>query len=132
MYDQFDDTCMRFRLLQAGVALNMDGGMIKDSADEMLRQSSAYSDPVVVNFCSCNAKSGGRSMGKNHNHECSCQSSAVAGPYIEFVQRSVLPEYRHLSRSELREAHFRDGFEATSANYIFTSTSGVQSHQEQA
>ena len=98
--------------------------MIKESPDEMLRQISTHSDPASVTF-----SFGGRPSASVVDHDCSHRSS-VAGSYIEFVQRLVLPEHSHLPASDLREFHLRDGFEATNANYIFTSTNEVQKQEQ--
>ncbi len=46
----------------------------------------------------------------------------VAGTYIEFAERLPKPEFAALPAAQLREAQRRDGFEAGSADKIFTST----------
>lgn len=45
---------------------------------------------------------------------------AVPGPYMEFAQRLVLPEFEGVEAVE--ERHRRDGFEVGNADMIFEST----------
>jgi len=90
-----------------GIALNSSGGEEKVSPDGGLRQSSTLSDKVRFRFA------GG-------------QQCEVPGPYIEFAERRVLPEFQGLPPHEVKECHRRDGFEAASADKIFESTSATQ------
>ena len=46
----------------------------------------------------------------------------VPGSYVEWAERRVLPEFASLPAEEVREWHQRDGFEASSADKIFLST----------
>jgi len=90
-----------------GIVLNSAGGEEKVSPDQGLRQSSTMSDSITFTFA-CGA------------------TRQVPGPYIEFAERSVLPEFKHLPMDQVLEHHRRDGFETASADKIFESTSGVQ------
>ena len=87
-----------------GFALNRAGGVVKASPDGLLRQGSTMSDDVTHLFADG-------------------QERTVPGAFIEFAERSVLPEFDHLPPHEVEEAHRRDGFEAANADKIFESTS---------
>jgi hypothetical protein len=87
----------------ADFKLNSSGGVVKRSPDGGLLQISTLSDSFPFCFDSG-------------------EEREVAGPYIEFAQRLVLPEFAHLPRSEIKEQHRRDGFEAGNADKIFEST----------
>jgi hypothetical protein len=50
------------------------------------------------------------------------QVHPVSGTYVEFAERLPRPECASLPAAQLREAQRRDGFEAGSADKIFTST----------
>ena len=84
-----------------GVKLNDAGGKIKVSPDGLLLQSSTVAQMVEAEF----------SGGERH---------WIAGSYVEFAERKVLPEYAGLDRVERQ--HRRDGFEAGNADKIFEST----------
>ncbi|WP_158826656.1 DUF1338 domain-containing protein [Mucilaginibacter lacusdianchii] len=86
-----------------GIKLNNAGGKIKISADKLLLQSSTIAEMQEATFA------GGDSM-------------SIAGSYVEFAERLVLPEYQHLPASEINSMHRRDGFETTNADKIFEST----------
>jgi len=92
---------------EQGITLNSSGGEEKVSPDGGLRQSSTLSDRIPFSFA-CGA------------------IQQVPGPYIEFAERQVLPEFAHLGPKDVRECHRREGFETASADKIFESTSGVQ------
>ena len=51
------------------------------------------------------------------------ETQLVPGSYVEWAERRVLPEYASLAPGEVREWHRRDGFEASSADKLFESTS---------
>ena len=57
--------------------------------------------------------------GDNDVHE-------ISGSYVEFAERLVLDKYSHLSPSEVKREHRRDGFEAANADKIFESTYSSQ------
>lgn len=86
-----------------GVRLNNAGGEIKTSTDGLLRQSSTVAQMVTSTFAD----------GKKHK---------IAGSYVEFAERAVLPAFTHLAKEELSSIHRRDGFEVNNANKIFEST----------
>ncbi|XP_054825297.1 uncharacterized protein LOC129322875 [Prosopis cineraria] len=89
------------------IRLNSEGGVLKVSPDDLLLQSSTVADSVDFLF----------SDGITKSVPCS---------YIEFAERLVLPQYRNLADSEVKEHHRRDGFEVGNADKIFESTSKVQ------
>jgi hypothetical protein len=89
-----------------GIVLNDSGGVIKTSPDGLLRQSSTVAHLVDAEF-PCNA---------------GVETHAIAGSYVEFAQRLVLPQYAALCPGEIRREHRRDGFETGNADRIFEST----------
>lgn len=91
-------------LSSAGFALNGEGGVVKASPDGLLLQSSTVADVGEARL------KGGR------------EPRRVVRAYLEFVERKPLPRFAGLPHAELSEAHRRDGFEATSADNIFAST----------
>jgi Domain of unknown function (DUF1338) len=91
----------------AGVQLNNSGGKIKTSPDGLLIQSSSVAQLVDAEFAGEN--------GKTEVH-------TIAGSYVEFAERRVLPEFSNLPASEIGRKHRRDGFEASNADKIFEST----------
>lgn len=93
-------------LEKADFKLNSSGGVVKKSPDGGLLQISTLADTFPFRF-----EDG--------------EEQVVTGPYIEFAQRLVLPEYAHLPQGEIQELHRRDGFEAGNADKIFESTSAV-------
>jgi hypothetical protein len=90
-------------LKSIGIKLNDSGGEIKISKDGLLRQSSSIANQVEAIF------TGG-------------QIKKIAGSYIEFAERNVLPEFAHLDHSNLKRKHRREGFETANADKIFEST----------
>ncbi|KAE9595590.1 hypothetical protein Lal_00031171 [Lupinus albus] len=90
-----------------GFRLNSEGGVLKVSPDGLLQQSSTVADSVSFQF----------SDGLTESVPCS---------YIEFAERLVLPQYKNLPETEIKEFHRRDGFEVASADKIFESTSKEQ------
>jgi Domain of unknown function (DUF1338)/DinB superfamily len=95
---QFDDF-----VESLGVKLTDAGGRIKISPDGGLLQSSTVAQMVEATF------SGGKKY-------------SIAGSYVEFAERRVLPEFAHLPKSEIKREHRRDGFETGNADKIFEST----------
>jgi hypothetical protein len=87
----------------AGLRLNAEGGEVKASPDGLLLQSSTLADRVRFTFA------GG-------------EEREVAGAYVEFAERRVLPQFAGLPPEEIQECHRRDGFETASADKIFEST----------
>ena len=90
-------------LKSIGIKLNDSGGEIKISKDGLLRQSSSIANQVEAIF------TGG-------------QIKKIAGSYIEFAERNVLPEFAGLDHLDLKRKHRREGFETTNADKIFEST----------
>ena len=90
-------------LLNLGIKLNDSGGLLKISKDGLLKQSSTIANRVLARF-------------KNY------EESYIAGSYVEFAERSPLPEFKHLDVSRLKRIHRREGFETSNADSIFEST----------
>lgn len=99
------NTCAEFNsfLESIGIKLNDSGGKIKTSPDGLLSQSSTVAQIIDAPFANG-------------------QTLPIAGSYVEFAERKVLPEFVHLEKSALKREHFRDGFEAGNADKIFEST----------
>lgn len=89
------------------IKLNNAGGVMKISEDGLLRQSSTVAEMQDATFAD------GETM-------------PIAGSYVEFAERLILPQYQHLSLSEITTEHRRDGFETNNADKIFESTYTVQ------
>lgn len=94
-------------LLSIGVKLNNSGGVIKTSDDKLLRQSSTVSALYEATFAD------GKTI-------------EIAGSYVEFAERSILPEFKDLPKEEITSKHLRDGFETNNADKIFESTYTTQ------
>ena len=90
-------------LKSIGIKLNNSGGEIKTSADGLLLQSSSVAEQIQANF-------------QFH------KTKYIAGSYVEFAQRKLLPEYAHLPEEVIKSSHRREGFEAGNADKIFEST----------
>ncbi len=88
---------------EIGVKLNDSGGKIKISPDGLLLQSSTVAELVDAQF----------SDGDWHK---------IAGSYVEFAERKVLPEFAAMRSEDLKRCHRREGFEAGNADKIFEST----------
>ena len=86
-----------------GVKLNTSGGKIKTSDDGLLRQSSTVSALYDAKFVD------GKTL-------------EIAGSYVEFAERSVLPAFKDLPKDQIKREHRRDGFETNNADKIFEST----------
>lgn len=83
--------------------LNVVGGKIKVSPDGLLRQSSTIAEMQEAVFA---------------DHE----TMSIAGSYVEFSERLVLPEFKNLTKADLKQKHRREGFETNNADKIFEST----------
>lgn len=90
-----------------GISLNTAGGKIKTSPDGLLKQSSTIAKMVEAEF------SGGQKM-------------EIAGSYVEFAERLILPKYSSLDPTSIKRNHRRDGFESANADKIFESTYSEQ------
>jgi len=86
-----------------GIVLNDSGGEIKVSKDNLLLQSSTVSSMVEADF-----QEGIKKM--------------IPGSYVEFCERKVLPQFKHLIGKQIQRKHRRDGFETGNADKIFEST----------
>ena len=85
-----------------GVKLNDSGGVIKESKDGFLLQSSSVANKVNAHF-----KEG---------------MSLISGSYVEFAERKILSEFMNLDLNKINSTHRRDGFETSNADKIFEST----------
>ena len=94
-------------LVDIGIKLNDSGGVIKESADGLLRQSSSVAKMMEATF-----KNGKKMM--------------IPGSYVEFAERLALPEFENIKKSELSRVQRRDGFESANADKIFESTYSSQ------
>lgn len=94
-------------LEQHGFRLNDAGGKIKTSPDGNLLQSATVAGMITATFA------GG-------------EEYPIAGSYVEFAERKVLPAFAHLPAGEIRREHRREGFEAGNADKIFESTYSAQ------
>jgi hypothetical protein len=94
-------------LESSGFRLNDSGGKMKVSEDGLLIQSSTVAKMVDAEF------DDGAGGTKTHS---------IAGSYVEFAERRLLPEFAQLNASEIKREHRRDGFETGNADRIFEST----------
>ncbi len=99
------DTVTEFNdfLEKNGFVLNDSSGKTKKSPDGGLLQSSTVAQLIEAEFAN----------GDKH---------LIPGSYVEFAERRVLPQYAHLSPTEIKREHRREGFEAANADKIFEST----------
>jgi hypothetical protein len=93
-----------------GVKLTDAGGRIKISPDGGLLQSSTVAQMVEATF------SGG-------------ETYSIAGSYVEFAERKILPQFAHWPASAIRRQHRREGFETGNADKIFESTFTSQTNK---
>lgn len=94
-------------LEKRGFQLNTSGGKIKESPDGLLKQSATVAKMVEATF---RDGKGGQT------------TQPVAGSYVEFAERLVLPQFRELPPEQITRKHRREGFEANNADKIFEST----------
>jgi hypothetical protein len=90
-------------LERRGIRLNNAGSTIKQSDDGLLLQSSTVAEVIDAPFADS-------------------EHLRIAGSYVEFAERRVLPQYRDLPPEHIHREHRRDGFESKNANHIFEST----------
>ena len=90
-----------------GFRLNSAGGTIKVSPDGGLRQASTVAQMIDAEFA------GGDIF-------------RIAGSYVEFAERRVLPQFEHLEPNQIGRQHRREGFETGNADKIFESTFTTQ------
>ena len=86
-----------------GIKLNKSGGEIKVSKDKLLRQSSSVANQIEAKFSEGEKK-------------------LIAGSYVEFAERSILPEFSKINNLKIERKHRREGFETGNADKIFEST----------
>jgi hypothetical protein len=86
-----------------GIKLNDAGGKIKISPDGLLLQSSTVAQVIEASFA-----------GE--------EKYTIAGSYVEFAERKVLPQFSSIPKEERKREHLREGFEANNADKIFEST----------
>lgn len=86
-----------------GIVLNTAGGKIKTSADGLLKQSSTVAEMIKAEFA--------------NNKEME-----IAGSYVEFAERKLLPNFNNSLTGKTGKKHRRDGFETANADKIFEST----------
>jgi Domain of unknown function (DUF1338) len=94
-------------ILSAGVKLNDAGGVVKTSPDGGLLQSSTVAKMIEAEFAN-----GGKHV--------------IAGSYVEFAERKILPAFADIPANEIKREHRRDGFETGNADKIFESTFSTQ------
>lgn len=90
-----------------GFRLNSAGGTVKVSPDGGLRQASTVAQMIDAEFA------GGEMF-------------RIAGSYVEFAERRVLPQFGHLTADQIGRQHRREGFETGNADKIFESTFTTQ------
>ena len=100
-----------------GIQLNDAGGKAKISPDGLLIQSSTVAEMVSAEFASDGEAT--------EIHE-------IAGSYVEFAERRVLPEFANMPAEEITRIHRRDGFEAGNADKIFESTFSSQTSKSRS
>ena len=86
-----------------GIKLNSAGGKIKISDDGLLKQSSTVAKMIKAEFA--------------NNKEMD-----IAGSYVEFAERKLLPNFSNALTGDIKNEHRRDGFETANADKIFEST----------
>ena len=101
LIDQYN-TLEKFNafVTKIGIKLNDSGGVIKESKDGLLLQSSSVANKVKASFTE--------------------GSYLISGSYVEFAERRILPKYSNVSK--IKPIHRRDGFETSNADKIFEST----------
>jgi hypothetical protein len=97
-------------LADRGFRLNSAGGTIKVSPDGGLRQASTVAQMIDAEFA------GGDVF-------------RIAGSYVEFAERRVLPEFQDLPAGQIGRRHRREGFETGNADKIFESTFTTQTNR---
>ncbi|GAB3737709.1 2-oxoadipate dioxygenase/decarboxylase family protein [Spirosoma lituiforme] len=94
-------------LQEQGIRLNSAGGIIKVSPDGDLRQASTVAQMIDARFADG-------------------ETFRIAGSYVEFAERRVLPPFRNLPADQITRQHRREGFETGNADKIFESTFTTQ------
>jgi hypothetical protein len=94
-------------LERIGIQLNDSGSKVKVSPDGGLLQSSTVAKMIDATFAD----------GSVHK---------ISGSYVEFAERKILPEFKHLPKKDIKRMHRREGFETANADKIFESTFSSQ------
>ncbi|MEH6308024.1 DUF1338 domain-containing protein [Olivibacter sp. CPCC 100613] len=102
-----DITLFNNFLERHGFKLNTSGGKIKVSPDGGLLQSATVAEMIEATFADG-------------------QKQFIAGSYVEFAERKILPTYAQLPKEQITRKHRREGFEANNADKIFESTYNSQ------
>ncbi|NBV41930.1 DUF1338 domain-containing protein [bacterium] len=110
-------------LEQNGIILNDAGGKIKISPDQKLIQSSTVAQTIDAEFAP---------TGDPSNLPFQPEIHSISGSYIEFAQREVLDEFKHLPPEKITRQHRKEGFERDNANSIFESTYSTQTRRKQS
>lgn len=100
-----------------GFRLNSAGGTIKVSPDGGLRQASTVAQLIDAEFAG-----GAGSAPADRPAEV----FRIAGSYVEFAERRVLPQFQDLPANQIGRQHRREGFETGNADKIFESTFTTQ------
>lgn len=87
--------------------LNSAGGTIKISPDGGLRQASTVAQMIDADFANG-------------------ETFRIAGSYVEFAERRVLPQFENVPPDQIGRQHRREGFETGNADKIFESTFTTQ------
>ena len=87
-----------------GFRLNSAGGTIKISPDENLRQASTVAQMIDAEFAG--------------DEGAPADTYRIAGSYVEFAERRVLPQFQHVSANQITRQHRREGFETGNADKI--------------
>lgn len=99
-------------LERQGLRLNSAGGTIKVSPDGDLRQASTVAQMIDAEFA---GEAG-----------ATADIFRIAGSYVEFAERRILPQFQNLPAGQVTRQHRREGFEASNADKIFESTFTTQ------
>nr|XP_018912767.1 PREDICTED: uncharacterized protein LOC109041062 [Bemisia tabaci] len=97
-------------LQRHGIKLNSAGGIVKVSPDGGLLQASTVAQMTEAEFADG-------------------EKFSIAGSYVEFAERQVLPQFADLPADQISRVHRREGFEAGNADKIFESTFVAQVNQ---
>lgn len=109
-------------LERRGLRLNSAGGTIKVSPDGDLRQASTVAQMIDAQF----AGVGGSPTAGSPAAGSPVDMFRIAGSYVEFAERRVLPPFRNLPADQIGRQHRREGFETGNADKIFESTFTTQ------
>ncbi|MGL4611703.1 MAG: DUF1338 domain-containing protein [Trueperaceae bacterium] len=114
------DTVATFNafLEKHGFKLNDSGGKIKQAPDGLLLQSSTVAEMIEAEFAG--------------SEKPDIEKHSISGSYVEFAERLVLPQFKHLDKAAIKREHRREGFEAGNADKIFESTYSTQTKQRSA